>query len=74
MNKKQIYGIIYVSVWVLIWGTIGSLVDYPLLQKGVYLAGTIGQYITFVLTGLVSSLIAIYYFPKIMNADSENKS
>ena len=62
MNKNLI-GVLYVSTWVIIWGTIGSLIDYPLLKLNVYLAGSIGQLTTFSLTAFVSLLIAIKIFP-----------
>jgi len=27
---------LYISVWVIIWGTIGSLVDFPLYKNKIY--------------------------------------
>ena len=35
---------LYISVWVIIWGTIGSLVDFPLYKNKIYLEGSIYQY------------------------------
>lgn len=64
MNKQTLFGIVYVSIWIIIWGTVGSLIDYPLLQKDVYLPGSIGQLITFSLTGLTSTILSIYLFDK----------
>ena len=66
MNKKTLIGISYVSAWVIIWGTIGSLVDFYFLQN-TYLPGSIGQFATFIITAFLSSIIAIYIFPTINN-------
>jgi uncharacterized membrane protein YeaQ/YmgE (transglycosylase-associated protein family) len=66
MNKKTLFGISYVSAWVIIWGTIGSLIDFYFLQN-TYLPGSIGQFSTFIITAFISSIIAIYIFPIINN-------
>tara|TARA_B100000214_G_scaffold316048_1_gene249471 strand:+ start:224 stop:436 length:213 start_codon:yes stop_codon:yes gene_type:complete len=66
MNKKTLVGVSYVSSWIIIWGTIGSLIDFYFLQN-TYLPGSMGQYLTFIITALVSSIIAIYSFPTINN-------
>ena len=66
MNKKTLVGISYVSAWVIIWGTIGSLIDFYFLQN-TYLPGSIGQFATFIITALLSSIIAIYFFSTINN-------
>ena len=66
MNKKTLIGVSYVSAWVIIWGTIGSLIDFYFLQN-TYLPGSIGQFATFIITAFLSSNIAIYIFPKINN-------
>ena len=68
--KKQFLGIVYVSVWVLIWGTIGSLIDFPLLQSSVYEAGALGQYATFSLTAFITIILAVIIYPKIFNSES----
>ena len=31
-NTNPIKAILYVSLWVIIWGTLGSLIDYPLYK------------------------------------------
>ncbi len=67
MTKKDWFGIIYVSSWVLIWGTIGSLIDFPLLKQEVYQAGSIGQITTFVLTAAASIAIGIKVFARVEN-------
>ena len=66
MNKKTLVGVSYVSAWVIIWGTLGSLIDFYFLQN-TYVPGSIGQFSTFIITAFVSSVIAIYIFPIINN-------
>ena len=66
MNKKTLLGVSYVSSWVIIWGTIGSLIDFYFLQN-TYLPGSLGQFSTFIITAFLSSIIAIYLFPTINN-------
>ena len=62
MNKKTLIGISYVSAWVIIWGTIGSLIDFYFLQN-TYLPGSLGQYLTFIITAIISAIVSIYIFP-----------
>ena len=64
MNKKTLIGVSYVSAWVIIWGTIGSLIDFYFLQN-TYLPGSLGQFATFIITAIISSIAAIYIFPLI---------
>ena len=66
MNKNTIVGISYVSAWIIIWGTIGSLIDFYFLQN-TYLPGSLGQFSTFIITALISVIAAIYMFPTINN-------
>ena len=66
MNKKTLIGDSYVYAWVIVWGTIGSLIDFYFLQN-TYLPGSIGQFATFIITAFLSSIIAIYIFPTINN-------
>ena len=66
MNKKTLIGVSYVSAWVIVWGTIGSLIDFYFLQN-TYLPGSTGQFATFIITAFLSSIIAIYIFPTINN-------
>ena len=66
MNKKTVVGISYVSAWVIIWGTIGSLIDFYFLQN-TYLPGSLGQFSTFIITAIILSIAAIYLFPIINN-------
>ena len=64
MNKKTFIGISYVSSWIVIWGTIGSLIDFYFLQN-TYLPGSLGQFLTFIITAIVSAVAAVYIFPTI---------
>ena len=57
--NPTIRGVLYVSVWVLIWGTAASLADFVLLQREAYEAGSSGQAITFVAYGLASVVLAL---------------
>ena len=66
MNKKTLFGISYVSAWIIIWGTIGSLIDFYFLQN-TYLPGSLGQFLTFIITALISSMTAVFMFPIINN-------
>ena len=64
MNKKTLVGVSYVSAWIIIWGTVGSLIDFYFLQN-TYLPGSLGQFLTFIITAIISSIAAIYLFPTI---------
>ena len=68
MTKQQIFGICYVSVWVVLWGTIGSLIDLPFLNSEIYSPGSIGQALTFVLTAALSFAIGFWLYPKVLNS------
>ena len=56
---------LYISVWVIIWGTLGSLIDYPLYTNKVYLEGSIYQYLTFIIAAIISILSAKFLYKKI---------
>ena len=64
MSKKTLIGISYVSAWIIIWGTIGSLIDFYFLQN-TYLPGSLGQFLTFIITAVISSITAVIMFPTI---------
>ena len=36
-KSNPIKAILYISVWVIIWGTLGSFIDYPLYKNKIYL-------------------------------------
>tara|TARA_B100000614_G_C14147209_1_gene326821 strand:- start:236 stop:445 length:210 start_codon:yes stop_codon:yes gene_type:complete len=61
-KKKNIKIILYISVWVIIWGSIASLIDLPFLKNGIYNEGEIGQYLTFSITGAISVFSASKIF------------
>ena len=68
MEEKQVNPIkifLYISVWVIIWGSIGSLIDYPLYKNNIYLEGSIYQYLTFTFTALFTILSARFFYKKI---------
>jgi len=52
-------GILYVSVWIVGWGTVSSLVDWVLLAGDVYETGSVGQAITFIGYGAASAVLAV---------------
>ena len=56
---------LYISVWVIIWGTIGSLVDFPLYKNKIYSEGSIYQYLTFTVTAIISIISAKVFYKKI---------
>ena len=58
-------GFIYVSICILAWGTLGSLVDYPLLQQDIYQPGSLGQLTTFLVVGILTTVISIILFKKL---------
>ena len=65
-NLHNIKVILYISIWVIIWGTIASLIDlYFFLDKHVYAEGDLGQYMTFSLTALISFFIARNIYSKL---------
>tara|TARA_B100000941_G_scaffold97439_1_gene67930 strand:- start:413 stop:625 length:213 start_codon:yes stop_codon:yes gene_type:complete len=64
-NSNPIKIFLYISVWVIIWGTFGSLVDYPLYKNKIYLEGSIYQYFTFIITALISIIFAKFIYKKI---------
>ena len=64
-------GIVYVSVWVVIWGTISSLMDWMLLVGDVYEAGTVGQAITFIAYGAATVVLATRFSVRFLTASDE---
>lgn len=50
---------IYVSVWVVIWGTAASLVDWLLLNADLYETGSFGQVATFIGYGAAAAVLAV---------------
>ena len=62
-------GVLYVSVWVMLWGTAASLADTVLLQRGAYEAGTAGQAITFASYGIASVVLAVRLAGRFLQQD-----
>jgi TM2 domain-containing membrane protein YozV len=66
---KTAKGVSYVSVWVLIWGTAASLVDYILLKREVYASFSIGQGFTFVGYGVAAAYLAVKLAPRFLKQE-----
>ena len=64
-REKNLKLILYISIWVIIWGSIASLIDFPLLKNGIYSEGDIGQYLTFSITAVLSIFSAKNIFNRI---------
>ena len=64
-TNKNIKVILYISVWVIVWGSIASLIDLPFLNNGIYKEGDLGQYLTFSITAIISIICAKNIFNKI---------
>ena len=64
-NSKSLKVFLYISVWVIIWGVLGSFIDYPLYKNNIYLEGSIYQYLTFTITAIISILSATFVYKKI---------
>ena len=56
---------LYISLWVIIWGTLGSLIDYPLYKNQIYLEGSIFQYLTFTITAIISIICSRFFYKKL---------
>ena len=65
-KSNPIKAILYISVWVIIWGTIGSLIDFPLYKNKIYLEGSIYQYLTFTVTAIISIISAKFFIRKLI--------
>ena len=63
-KSKSINIFLYISVWVIIWGTLGSFIDYPLYKNKIYLEGSIYQYLTFIITAIISVISAKFFYEK----------
>ena len=64
-KSNPIKVILYISAWVIIWGTLGSFIDYPLYKNKIYLEGSIYQYLTFALSAIISIISAKFFYKKI---------
>ena len=57
---------IYVSTWVVIWGTASSLVDWLLLNADLYQEGSFGQAATFIGYGAAASVLGVRLFSRFL--------
>ena len=64
-KSNPIKVILYISIWVIIWGTLGSFIDYPLYKNKIYSEGSIYQYLTFAITAVISIIGAKFLSSKI---------
>ena len=63
-KSNPIKAILYISLWIIIWGTLGSLIDYPLYKNKIYIEGSIYQYLTFIITAIISIISAKLFYKK----------
>ena len=63
---------IYVSVWVVIWGTASSLVDWLLLNADLYETGSFGQVATFVGYGAAAAVLAVKTSGRFLNSGRQD--
>tara|TARA_Y100000589_G_scaffold79459_1_gene73167 strand:+ start:2066 stop:2275 length:210 start_codon:yes stop_codon:yes gene_type:complete len=56
-SNKKIKVILYISILVIVWGSIASLIDLPFLRNSIYSEGDLGQYLTFSVTGFIFVVI-----------------
>ncbi len=61
-------GVTYVSVWVVIWGTVASLMDWMLLTGEVYASGSSGQVVTFVAYGAATAVLATRFAARFLQS------
>ena len=74
--NSTVRGIVYVSVCVVVWGMVASLMDWMLLVEEVYSEGTSGQLFTFIAYGAATVVLATRFSSRFlgdMNSDSEQK-
>lgn len=67
-------GIAYVSVWVVIWGTVASLMDWMLLTGEVYETGTAGQATTFIAYGAATAVLATRFAGRFLATDDPSET
>lgn len=62
-------GVLYVSVWVVLWGTVASLIDWVLLAGDVYNVGSFGQASTFIAYGAACVVLAVRVSSRFLSGD-----
>ena len=65
-------GVVYVSIWVMLWGTAASLADFVLLERGAYTSGTSGQAITFASYGVAAVVLAVRLAGRFLKSDDSS--
>lgn len=60
-------GVLYVSVWVILWGTVASLADFVLLEQHIYAAGSLGQAFTFSGYGMAAVVLAVRFASRFLS-------
>ena len=68
--SSTIKGVLYVSIWVLLWGTAASLADFVLLEREVYSPGTAAQAITFAGYGAAAVVLAVRLAGRFLNREA----
>ena len=70
--NRTFRGVAYVSFWVVIWGTVASLMDWMLLTGEVYETASSGQAVTFIAYGAATVVLATRFSGRFLaDADSE---
>ena len=70
--NRTFRGVVYVSAWVVIWGTVASLMDWMLLTGEVYETASSGQAVTFIAYGAATVVLATRFSGRFLtDADSE---
>ena len=64
-ENKNVKVVLYISAWIIIWGSVGSLIDYPLYKAEIYNEGSIWQYLTFTVAGVLSFFIGLKIYKKL---------
>ena len=67
--NPSVKGVLYVSVWVMLWGTAASLADLVLLKRSAYEAGSAGQAITFASYGIAAVVLAVKLSGRFLSTD-----
>ena len=70
----RLRGLLYVGVWVLLWGTAASVADLVLLERGAYASGTGAQALTFVSYGIACVVLAWRLSPRFLKPVSGSES
>ncbi|MEB3271979.1 MAG: hypothetical protein VKJ44_10115 [Synechococcus sp.] len=65
--NSSLRGVLYVSVWVMLWGTAASLADFVLLERQIYAAGSLGQACTFSGYGIAAVVLALRFASRFLN-------